>query len=115
MWTVFGPVNAELHAVSVEMLDGNAVEGLRLADKVDTDQLPSRERRMTFGLEVARCYALRREDAAVLVHLLELEVLAPEDLQRSPLARELVISLVQRSRPTYRKQATALAERLSLL
>ncbi|NUK50096.1 helix-turn-helix transcriptional regulator [Streptomyces lunaelactis] len=114
-WTVFGPTNTELHAVSVEMLDGDAVEGLRLADQVDTAQLPSRERQFTFGLEVARCYDLRREDAAVLVHLLELEDLAPEDLQRSPLARELVVSLVQRSRPTYRRQATALAERLSLL
>lgn len=114
-WTVFGPTNAELHAVSVEMLDGDAVEGLRLADQVDTNRLPSRERQFTFGLEVARCYDLRREDAAVLVHLLELEDLAPEDLQRSPLARELVISLVQRARPTYRRQATALAQRLTLL
>lgn len=114
-WTVFGPTNTELHAVSVEMLDGDAIEGLRLADQVDTAQLPSRERQFTFGLEVARCYDLRREAAAVLVHLLELEDLAPEDLQRSPLARELVVSLVQRSRPTYRRQATALAARLSLL
>lgn len=114
-WTVFGPTNTELHAVSVEMLAGNAVDALRLADQVDTTQLPSRERQFTFILEVARCYDLRREDAAVLVHLLELEALAPEDLQRSPLARELVISLVERARPTYRRKATALAERLSLL
>ena len=115
MWTVFGPTNTELHAVSVEMHDGDAVEGLRLADQVDITLLPSIERQFTFGLEVARCYDLRREDAAALVHLLELEDLAPEDLQRSPLARTLVVSLVQRSRPTYRRQATALAERLHLL
>ncbi|MEV0493483.1 helix-turn-helix domain-containing protein [Streptomyces atratus] len=115
MWTVFGPTNTELHAVSVEMLDGDAVEGLRLADQVAIARLPSRERQFTFGLEVARCYDLRREDAAVLVHLLELEDVAPEDLERSPLARELVISLVQRARPTYRRQATALAARLNLL
>ncbi|MCX5207570.1 helix-turn-helix domain-containing protein [Streptomyces sp. NBC_00237] len=114
-WTVFGPTNLELHAVSVEMLAGDATEALRLADQVDTAQLPSRERQFTFILEVARCYDLRREDAAVLVHLLELEELAPEDLERSPLARELVLSLVERSRPTYRRKATALAERLSLL
>ncbi|WP_326615159.1 helix-turn-helix domain-containing protein (plasmid) [Streptomyces scopuliridis] len=115
LWTVFGPTNVELHAVSVEMLDGDAGEGLRLADQIDTDPLASHERRFTFGLEVARCYDLRREDASVLVHLLELESLAPEDLERSPLARQLVVSLVQRSRPTYRRQVTALAERLHLL
>lgn len=114
-WTVFGPTNTELHAVSVEMLDGDAIEGLRLADQVNITRLPSRERQFTFGLEVARCYDLRREDAAVLVHLLELETLAPEDLERSPLAGEIVASLIQRCRATYRHQATALAQRLSLL
>ncbi|WP_327249861.1 hypothetical protein [Streptomyces sp. NBC_01320] len=87
MWTEFGPTNTELHGVSVQMLDGDAVEGLRLADQVDIARLPSRERQFTFRLEVARCYDLRREDTAVLVHLLELEDLAPEDLERSPLAR----------------------------
>lgn len=84
--TVFGRTNTELHAVSAEMSDGDAVEGLRLADRVDVSKLPSMERRFTFGLEVARCYDLRRDDAAVLVHLLELEEFVPEELERSPLA-----------------------------
>ncbi|MFD7972088.1 helix-turn-helix domain-containing protein [Streptomyces clavifer] len=113
--TVFGPTNTMLHAVSVEMTDGDAAEGLRLADRVDTSRLPSLERQFTFGLEVARCYDLRRDDAAVLVHLLELEALAPQDLQRNPLGRTLAISLVCRARPTYRRQAAALAERLQLV
>ncbi|MFG2221038.1 MULTISPECIES: helix-turn-helix domain-containing protein [unclassified Streptomyces] len=115
LWTVFGRTNTELHAVSVEMTDGDAVEGLRLADRVDVSKLPSMERRFTFGLEVARCYDLRRDDAAVLVHLLELEELAPEDLERSPLARTVTASLVGRARPTLRRQAVGLAERLHLL
>ncbi|MFJ1839918.1 helix-turn-helix domain-containing protein [Streptomyces sp. NPDC088175] len=115
LWTVFGRTNTELHAVSVEMTDGDAVEGLRLADRVDLSKLPSMERRFTFGLEVARCYDLRRDDAAVLVHLLELEELAPEDLERSPLARTVTASLVGRARPTLRRQAVGLAERLQLL
>lgn len=114
-WTVFGPTNVMLHAVNVEMTDGDATEGLRLADRIDATQLPSRERQFTFGLEVARCYDLRRDDAAVLVHLLELEQLAPEDLQRSPLGRELITSLLGRVRPTYRPQATGLAQRLQIL
>ncbi|WP_331730528.1 helix-turn-helix transcriptional regulator [Streptomyces sp. NBC_01174] len=114
-WTVFGPTNALLHAVSVEMTDGDATEALRLADRVETGRLPSRERQFTFGLEVARCYDLRRDDAAVLVHLLELEALAPQDLERSTLGRGLVVSLVGRARPAYRRQAAALAERLMLL
>lgn len=115
LWTAFGPTNIQLHALSVEMADGDALEGLRLADQVDITRLPSNERTFTFGMEVAACYDLRRDYAAVLVHLLELEQLAPEDLERSPLARTLITSLVRQARPTYRGQAVALAERLHML
>ncbi|WP_331759928.1 helix-turn-helix transcriptional regulator [Streptomyces anulatus] len=115
LWTVFGPTNVALHALSVEMTAGDAVEGLRLADEIDVSSLPSRERQFTFGLEVARCYDLRRDDAAVLVHLLDLEELAPEDLERSPLGRQLVVDLMHRARPTYRRQVTGIAERLHLV
>ncbi|MEV0749877.1 helix-turn-helix transcriptional regulator [Streptomyces sp. NPDC050273] len=115
LWTVFGPTNVQLHALSVEMTDGDALEGLRLADQVDISQIASNERTFTFGMEVAACYALRRDYAAVLVHLLELEQLAPEDLERSPLAQKLVASLVRQARQTYRRQVVALAERLQLL
>jgi transcriptional regulator with XRE-family HTH domain len=114
MWTVFGPTNVELHAVSVDMEAGESADALRTADTVNTSQMPSIERHFTFLLEVARCYELRREDAAVLVHLLDLEQLAPEDLPRSPLARQMVTDLQRRIRPTYRRQVTELAERLGL-
>ncbi|WRZ87718.1 helix-turn-helix domain-containing protein [Streptomyces sp. NBC_01007] len=114
-WTVFGPTNVALHAISVEMLAGDAAEGLRLADQIDTAQLPSRERRFTHILELAGCHALRRDDAAVLVHLLDMEALAPEDLARSPLARNLALQLQQRIRPVFRRQVDALVERLQLM
>lgn len=114
-WTVFGPTNVYMHAMSIEMLAGEASEGLRVADQIDTGQLPSRERQFTFGLELARCHDLRREDAAVLVHLLHLEEIAPEDLARSPLARDMILDLQSRVRPTFRRQVTDLAERLQLI
>ncbi|MGW7068816.1 helix-turn-helix domain-containing protein [Streptomyces sp. NPDC054855] len=113
-WTVFGPTNVALHAMSIEMLAGDAKDGLRVADQVDTGQLPSRERQFTFGLQAARCHDLRREDAAVLKRLLGLEELAPEDMERSPLARDMVVSLQKRARPAARRQVNALAERLQL-
>ncbi|MCC9707360.1 helix-turn-helix domain-containing protein [Streptomyces sp. MNU76] len=113
-WTVFGPTNVALHAISVEMLAGDAAEGLRLADQVDIGQLLSRERQFTHQLELASCHALRRDDAAVLVHLLDLEELAPEDLVRSPLARDMILQLQQRIRPVFRRQVSGLIERLEL-
>ncbi|MFF4508929.1 helix-turn-helix domain-containing protein [Streptomyces sp. NPDC001401] len=114
-WTVFGPTNVEMHAMSIEMLAGEAAEGLRVADQIDTSRLPSRERQFTFGLELARCHDLRREDAAVLVHLLDLEEIAPEDLARSALARGMVLDLQKRVRPTFRRQVTDLSQRLQLI
>ncbi|OIJ89554.1 helix-turn-helix domain-containing protein [Streptomyces colonosanans] len=113
-WTVFGPTNVHLHALSIEMLAGESAEGLRLADEVDISRLPSKERQFTFTLELARCYDLRRDDAAVLVHLLDLEKLSLEDMTRSTLAADMVTSLLQRVRPTYRRQVVDLAERLGL-
>lgn len=111
-WTVFGPTNIDLHALSIEMLAGQCAEGLRLADEVDISRLPSRERQFTFTLELARCYDQRRDDAAVLVHLLDLEKLSAEDMARSAPAADMVVGLLQRVRPTYRPQVSGLVERL---
>jgi hypothetical protein len=115
MWTVFGPVNVALHAMSVEMEMGEAAEALRLADDIDASLLPSRERRTTFALEVARCYEQRRDDPGVLLHLMTAEASGPEDMRYNNLARELVQGLLKRARPTYAPQVRALAERIGLL
>lgn len=115
MWTVFGPTNVALHQVSIEMEAGEAGEALHTADRLDTSGLPSMERSFTFTLDVARCYDLRREDTAVLLHLLELEAMAPEDLERTQLARNMVLALMRRARAMHARQAEALAGRLGMV
>jgi transcriptional regulator with XRE-family HTH domain len=115
MWTVFGPVNVALHAMSLEMETGEAGEALRLADDIDPSTLPSLERRTTFSLEVARCYEQRSDDPGVLIHLASAESTGPEDMRYNVMARELVQGLLKRARPTYAPQVRALAERVGLL
>jgi len=115
MWTVFGPTNVALHAVSIEMEAGEAGEALHDADQIDTSQLPSLERTFTFLLEVARCHDLRREDPAVLLHLLQAETLAPEDLARAQPARDMVVGLMRRARAMQARQAEQLAGRMGML
>lgn len=115
MWTCFGPTNVELHNVSIEMESGEAAEALRLADEVDATGVPSLERAFTFSLEVANCHNLRGDVAAALLELLELEKVAPEDLARAPLARDIVLVLGRRARPRHARQAEQLAERLGVL
>ena len=115
MWTVFGPTNVQLHAVSVEMERGEAAEALRLADDIDMSGTPSLERKTTFALEVARCYEQRRDDPGVFLHLVSAEASGPEDMRYNTLARDLVHGLLKRARPTYAPQVRDLARRIDLL
>jgi transcriptional regulator with XRE-family HTH domain len=115
MWTVFGPTNVGLHALSVEMEMGEAGEALRLADDIDISASPSLERKTTFALEIARCYEQRRDDPGVFLHLVNAEASGPEDMRYNTLARDLVHGLLKRARPTYAPQVRALAERIDLL
>ncbi|MEV5977473.1 helix-turn-helix transcriptional regulator [Streptomyces sp. NPDC052114] len=114
-WTVFGPTNLALHALSIEMEAGETGEALHTADAVDTSPLVSLEREFTFGLEVAACHSQRRDDAAVLLSLLGLEAIAPEDLARTPLARQLVLTVIRRARAMHARQAEQLAVRMGLV
>lgn len=115
MWTVFGPTNVALHAMSVEMEQGETGEALRLADAIDLSGTPSLERQTTFALETARCYEQRKDDPGVFLHLINAESSGPEDMRYNTLARELVHGLLKRARPTYAPQVQALAERINLL
>jgi transcriptional regulator with XRE-family HTH domain len=114
-WTVFGPTNVALHALSIEMEAGETGEALHTADAIDTSDLPSLERAFTFGLEVAACHSQRRDDAATLLALLGLETIAPEDLARTPLARQLVLTVIRRARAMHARQAEQLAVRIGLV
>ncbi|MEU9379989.1 helix-turn-helix transcriptional regulator [Streptomyces sp. NPDC048279] len=114
-WTVFGPTNVALHALSIDMEAGETGEALHTADAIDTAPLPSLEREFTFGLEVAACHSQRRDDAAALLALLGLEALAPEDLARAPLARQLVLTVIRRARAMHARQAEQLAGRIGLV
>ncbi|WP_121710001.1 helix-turn-helix transcriptional regulator [Streptomyces sp. E5N91] len=114
-WTVFGPTNVALHALSIDMEAGETGEALNTADAIDTSGLPSLEREFTFGLEVAACHSQRRDDAAALLALRDLELLAPEDLARTPLARQLVLTVIRRARAMHARQAEQMAERIGLV
>ncbi|MFB8777302.1 transcriptional regulator [Streptomyces broussonetiae] len=114
-WTVFGPTNVALHALSIEMEAGETGEALHTADAIDTGGLPSLEREFTFGLEVAACHSQRRDDAAALLALLGLEAIAPEDLTLTPLARHLVLTVIRRARALHARQAEQLAVRIGLI
>jgi hypothetical protein len=114
VWTAFSALNIELHAFHLELEDGDLAEAMRIADRLDPSAAPSIERRLTFLLDLAQAGDRRRDDAAVLLYLLEAEREAPEDLRYNTLAHDLVRTLRRRARPTLAPQVGSLAARIAL-
>jgi transcriptional regulator with XRE-family HTH domain/DNA-directed RNA polymerase subunit K/omega len=114
-WLVFGPANARLHMLAIQMEAGEAAEALHIADELDPSTLRSVERRASYLLDVARSYEYDRNDHAVLLALLRLEREAPDDLRMRAASRELVRTLLHRARPTFAPEVRALARRMGLI
>lgn len=112
LWTVFGPTNVAMHAVSVEVEAGTAADGLRLAEKIDHDRSPSIERRVAFLLDQAKGQVQRRDYGSALVMLSATEREAPEDLKHRPAAHRLLETLVKRARRSVATEAARLATRV---
>ncbi|MBO0853956.1 MAG: helix-turn-helix transcriptional regulator [Nocardia sp.] len=112
--TMFSGLNVALHGMWVELDAGDAAAALRIADRINAVECPSVERRFTFTLDLARTYELRREETGTLLHLLDAERSAPEDLDRDPRARDMLRRLVRSPHSTSRGHAAKLAERLSV-
>lgn len=91
--TEFGPANTALHAVSVAVELGDAGEALERAEGIDISTL-SVERRARHLVEVARAHTQRRDTDAAAAALLEAETLAPEQIRRHGLARQIARDLL---------------------
>lgn len=115
LWTVFGPTNVALHAVSVEVEAGETAEALRIAEQIDVSGSPSMERRTTFYLQLASCYDQRRDDMGILVHLQGAQETGPEDLRFNSVSRDLVRGLLKRSRSSIAPQAHRLAADIGMI
>src|SRR5690606_38344256 len=69
--TVFGRANVDLHAVSVATALRKATRALGLADDLDPEVMPSRERRARLWIEVARGH-IQRGDHTAALHVMKL-------------------------------------------
>ncbi|MGH8900105.1 MAG: helix-turn-helix domain-containing protein [Egibacteraceae bacterium] len=113
-WSAFGPANVGVYEVAVALEAGDPVEALRVADRVEVDELPTAERRARFCVYVARAHALDRNDAATVGLLLEAERHSPEEVRYSVLARELARVCLSRERRSLTPGLRGLAERLGV-
>ncbi|WP_061082956.1 hypothetical protein, partial [Nocardiopsis alborubida] len=112
--TCFGPSNVALHAVSIELEDGQAASALSLADRIDTSPLASRERHTTWSLDLARGHILRFDPGAAMLYLLQAETTGAEDLRYNSDAHDTLRRVLHQARPSLRTQAVGLTRRLGI-
>lgn len=114
LWTVFGPTNVAMYAVSVEIEAGEAAESLRLAEQIDYERSPSIERRVAFLLDQAKAHVQRREYASSLLLLQAAARMAREDIVYRPAAHQLFHTVIRQGRRTVASEAAQLAKHAGL-
>lgn len=108
--TVFGRANVDFHAVSVATDLRKAQRAIGLADDIDPDVMPSRERRARLWVEVARGH-LQRGDRTAALHVMQMaHRIGAETVVYTPSARHVAADLWRNAPRAMRKEASHLAE-----
>jgi hypothetical protein len=113
-WMAFGPTNVALHRISTAIELGRTREALELVERTDARRALSVERRLTFHIDAARCYA-RRDNAVAAVHMMS-RVLGEsrDELRYNPIVRETLRQLGARCTPSIRADVEPLLEAAGL-
>lgn len=107
--TVFGRANVDFHAVSVATDLRKAQKAIGLADDIDPDVMPSRERQARLWVEVARGH-LQRGDRTAALHVMKMaHEIGAETVSYTPSARQATAELWRSAPRAMRKEAAALA------
>lgn len=113
-WTMFGTANVALHAVSLNADLSRSAEARTQAERIDPDDIPSRERRGRFAVEIARSYHQRRDLPATLHWLEQAYQTSADSVRYSPTARQMASEAVDHGGPLISHRARALAGSLGL-
>lgn len=116
-WTAFGPTNVAIHEISSAAELGDAKLAISKAELLDTDGLPDglKSRRAQVHIDTAWAYSQHRNDAAVVINLMEAERVAPQTLRYNVIVREMLRELLKRERRTATPGLRSLAERAGVL
>lgn len=113
--TVFGRANVDFHAVSVATDLRKSQKAIGLADDLDPDVMPSRERRARLWVEVARGH-LQRGDRTAALHVMQMALrIGAETVAYTPSARTATADLWRNAPRSMRREASQLAEAAGVL
>lgn len=113
-WTMFGPANVKLHAVSISADLSRSAEARNHAEDIDPEEIPSRERRGRLGVEIARSYHQRRDYPAALHWLETAYATSADSVRYSPTARQMTADAVDHGGALISRRARSLAGSIGL-
>lgn len=99
---VFGPTNVDLHRLSTLVELGRTRDALNYAERIDITSALAVERRLTYYLDSARCYARLGSDLSAIHMLKRMHSESPEELYYNSIARETLRSLAHRAKRSMR-------------
>jgi transcriptional regulator with XRE-family HTH domain len=115
--TAFGPVNVAIHAIAAHLQLGDARTAAETGEAVDIAAIPGTlvGRRTQVSLDLARAYAMRRQDAAAVNLLLAAERLSPELVRYDRRTREVLAELLRREHRPSTPELRPLARRAGVI
>ncbi|WP_447002391.1 helix-turn-helix domain-containing protein [Saccharothrix isguenensis] len=116
-FTAFGPTNVRIHRVSTAASAGDPSMLLAQADQVDVTTLPAglHGRQGRFHLDNAWAHTQLGHDPLAVIHLLEVERVAPQLLRSERTGRTLVGELMTREQRSKTPGLRGLAQRIGVL
>jgi hypothetical protein len=117
MGTAFGHGNVAMHAISASLQLGDAKTAIETGESLDPASLPAglTGRRTQLSLDLARAYAMRKQDAAAVNLLLAAERLSPQLVRYDGHTREVITSLLRREHQPSTPELRPLARRAGVI
>lgn len=115
--TGFGAANLAIHRVSIAVELDDAGDALHAATNLGLSALPEayRARRSSLLVEIARAHGQRRNKGAAVLHLLEAEQTAHEEVHYNLLVQEMVRDFLKREGRLRTPGLWPLAQRLGVV
>jgi transcriptional regulator with XRE-family HTH domain len=117
MGTAFGHVNVSIHAISASLKLGDPKAAVQAGEALDPTTIPVGlvGRRTQVNLDLARAYAMRRQDAAAVNLLLAAERLSPQLVRYDPITHEVLTGLLRREHQPSTPELRPLARRAGVV
>jgi transcriptional regulator with XRE-family HTH domain len=117
MGTAFGHANVSIHAIAAALQFGDPRTAIQTGEALDLAALPAglTGRRAQLSLDLARAYAMRKQDAAAVNILLAAERQSPQLVRYDARTRDVLMTLIRREHRPSTPELRPLAQRAGVI